>query len=311
MVQSAARRPSQWRSAFTLIELLVVIAIIGILIGLLLPAVQKVREAANRIVCVNNLKQLGLAAHNYHSTYGELPAGAVKYRVYSPAGTNTLIEYDRHTCFVLMLPYIEQDNLYKNWPFHYYGPPNGVGVRSSGTMTLPCTGSRAVGAIGAQPIKILQCPSDPVMQATGGVAKDISRAPISGGQATWTPSTNQPGDPGVFGSLPPGNDGLWEWGLTSYQGNGGTATYGVLAVYSLCSIPDGQNDSRDGTIGLYQYFNGAGVTNAQGSSNDCLADTQWLWEASRTARATPFYSARSRCMILVSTRLATSPRMPT
>src|SRR5262249_58091132 len=88
------------RRGFTLIELLVVIAIIAILIGLLLPAVQKVREAAARMKSANNLKQLTLAAHNYEGAVGKLPGNA-----------ETLPNGLRVSCHYLLLPYIEQDNL--------------------------------------------------------------------------------------------------------------------------------------------------------------------------------------------------------
>src|SRR5205807_1743462 len=113
-------RARRQRLAFTLIELLVVIAIIAVLIGLLLPAVQKVREAASRMSCSNNLKQLALAAHNYQSAFGKFPPGTNLSPTPFPYKTGTMTSFapapvngKAFSFFEALLPFVEQDNIYK------------------------------------------------------------------------------------------------------------------------------------------------------------------------------------------------------
>jgi len=120
------------RRGFTLIELLVVIAIIAVLIALLLPAVQSAREAARRAQCLNNMKQMGLAMHNYHQSVGSFPMGntiaAYSYSGMTPQGSTTWGTFSAHT---LLLPYLEQQPLYNSCNFSWnvwYGTGNQINM---------------------------------------------------------------------------------------------------------------------------------------------------------------------------------------
>ncbi len=133
------------RAGFTLIELLVVIAIIGILIALLLPAVQKVREAAARMQCTNNLKQLALAAHNYHDSFQAFPT----QQDYT-AGVGVQPGYA--TLFIPLLPFVEEGNLYQQL--------HDVAVANQSYMGFATYSANSPTAPSATPLKVIVCPSD-------------------------------------------------------------------------------------------------------------------------------------------------------
>ena len=131
----------RYRVGFTLIELLVVIAIIAILIGLLLPAVQKIREAANRMSCSNNLKQIGLALHNHESAFGYFPTSGAESDAFDVPATQA--GFETMGWAYQILPYIEQDNLYR-----------------AGQETGPYGWNPGLGkAMVEVPVKIYNCPS--------------------------------------------------------------------------------------------------------------------------------------------------------
>jgi prepilin-type N-terminal cleavage/methylation domain-containing protein/prepilin-type processing-associated H-X9-DG protein len=145
-VTSHPRRPS---AAFTLIELLVVIAIIAVLIGLLIPAVQKVRETAITMSCQNNLHQIGIAVHNYENANGRFPPG-VNMPGEDQFGWPTAPDNNRwYALNSSLLPYIEQANIRGNIVDNVANPQN-----------VNCAGPNAVGAT---PVKTLICPADAVM----------------------------------------------------------------------------------------------------------------------------------------------------
>jgi prepilin-type N-terminal cleavage/methylation domain-containing protein len=254
-----ARSTLSRNRGFTLIELLVVIAIIAILIGLLLPAVQKVREAAARIKCANNMKQLGLALHNCHDTNGFFPPLVGYFPTTAAVTPNTLHFW--------ILPYIEQDNLFRSAAS---GAPGDYQPQN-----YPVAPSNAAGTA---VIKTFLCPSDP-SYGGDGYPVNAGNVTIGGGSERRSGGTSYAANGQVFGGGFNGNlQPTWPSTYTSFA-----------------RMPASFQDGTSNTIVFAEKFSDCGGNTGSGTNGNNGGS---IWHRNETIPSTygPYFNVRSEAI---------------
>ncbi len=236
------RNHSNRRSAFTLIELLVVIAIIGLLMALLLPAVQRVREAANAMVCASNLRQLAIASHNYHTDFKKLPAGS--YNTVTPGGGFDAAQGPYVGVITALLTYIEQDNVRNGLvdPVTLTTPLR-VNSQASNPGAPWWTVSQNLAPDLAQlKLGVLKCPSDSVDESVNSIF--LATIPA------WGEASPMPGAYYLFKVTDPA---AASFGRTNYFGVAGMNFSGGIyrtfdgILQNRSQITLGQVTAKDGT----------------------------------------------------------------
>jgi prepilin-type N-terminal cleavage/methylation domain-containing protein len=302
-------RPAPRRQGFTLIELLVVIAIIAILIALLLPAVQQAREAARRTQCKNHLKQLGLAVHNYESTYTKLPSSGIYYNGSGGASATNPRPYAAFpvSFFTGALPYMDQAPLYNQWNFsiHYMASATNSQLATSYIDPFLCpsngnftkNGARGFGMTDYMPVAYTDisslaadngarnnasttAPNQTKEAMLGGPGKAGFNDVIDGtsnsicifedaGKAAEGTAAVPGAIPVAAGAFPGGGDTRF-WNTTVVNATGGTPAAFCSGGTAFCPNRWADPASGDGVSGPYSANSGGGVGTLMGTDRKVI-----------------------------------------